>query len=833
MHTVNRLYESFQPSHYDLTLKIERVARQFSGTVIIEGTAAADSNSVSLHAKDLAFSRLTVNGAAAPYHSAENDELVIEVGCKKGDDLKFEIHFAGKITDGMHGMYPCYYEHEGAKKELIATQFESHHAREVFPCVDEPSAKATYDVTLITEDGVEVLGNMPIKTQATQDKNLVTTFETSPRMSSYLLAFAFGELHKVSGMTANGTEVNIWSTKSHPMASLEFALDVAVKSIEFFNDYFDTPYPLPKSDHIALPDFSSGAMENWGLITYREICLLADETTGISTKQSVAMVIAHELSHQWFGNLVTMSWWDDLWLNESFASIMEFVCLDELYPEWDIWQMFATHDVLSALRRDYLPGIQAVKTGVNHPDEISSLFDPSIVYAKGARLLDMVRAYVGDEAFRVALKSYFKQYAYGNTVGNDLWQAISAAAGEDIGAFMHPWLEQSGMPVVHVTAEDDTYTFTQEKFVIPSDGDKETIWPIPIHSADGYRLLSERSASMAAALPFNPGNHVHALYAYDEPTLATLMERLRGGTLSVVDRLSLLHETSLITRGGYTPTVDLLPLLDAYREEKSEPVWDIIGLVYGDLKRFVETDEAAEVKLKQKVSAHAAPLYDLVGLHPRANDDESTSKLRATIVGLLAYADDPNLVEDALALFRGTDDLSKLDGELRAIICTVAVRSGTAQDIQRVIDTHHTTVSADLKQDMSAALTGTRDKAMIEKLLGFITDEKIVRPQDVDRWFVYLIRNRYGRDAAWRWMIDNWSWIEEKFASDKSYDSFPRYAASAFSSCEWMRKYEEFFAPLKAQPALTRAIELGSKDIESRAEWLERDQAAVLDALKS
>ena len=431
MNSVRRLTPLFTPSHYALSLDIDRTGRSFQGTVTINGEST-DENII-LHAKDLNIATATIDGQRADFQATTNDELVLTApGLSTGAHV-VTVGFSGTITDQMHGMYPCYFDHDGQKKELIATQFESHHAREVFPCVDEPEAKATFDVTLTTEQGVTVLGNMPVSSQNEQEGRLVTSFERTPRMSSYLLAWAYGEMHRKTATTKSGVEVNIWATPAQKSESLEFALDIATRTIDFFDEYFGIPYPLPKSDHIALPDFSSGAMENWGLITYREIALLADpKTTSISAKRYIAMVVAHELSHQWFGNLVTMKWWNNLWLNESFANLMEYIAVDALHPEWNIWLDYSSSETIMALRRDALDGVQAVQTEVNHPDEISTLFDGAIVYAKGGRLLRMLQHYIGHEAFQTGLKSYFKKYAYQNTEGDDLWRELSAASGKDI-----------------------------------------------------------------------------------------------------------------------------------------------------------------------------------------------------------------------------------------------------------------------------------------------------------------------------------------------------------------------------------------------------------------
>ncbi|MCA9340722.1 MAG: aminopeptidase, partial [Candidatus Saccharibacteria bacterium] len=408
--------------------------------------------------------------------------------------------------DQMHGIYPCYFEHDGVKKELIATQFESHYAREAFPCIDEPGAKARFNIQLTTKPDQTVLSNMPIDEQSVVEDKLVTRFKTTPRMSTYLVAFVVGELHRKTSRTTSGVEVNVWATPAQTAESLDFALDTAVKVIEFYDDYFGTAYPLPKSDHVALPDFTVGAMENWGLITYREIALLADpKIVSVSGRHYIATVIAHELAHQWFGNLVTMAWWNDLWLNESFATLMEYIAVDAIHPEWNIWLDFISNESIAALRRDSIQGVQSVQVDVNHPDEISTLFDGAIVYAKGARLLRMIQYYIGDESFRAGLKHYFGEHAYKNTVGNDLWVQLSDASGKDIAAIMNAWISQSGYPVVSVTRDGDSVTISQQQFFVGPHEPSEKLWPIPLNASidSAPNLFDTRSATFITNEPLH------------------------------------------------------------------------------------------------------------------------------------------------------------------------------------------------------------------------------------------------------------------------------------------------------------------------------------------
>ena len=384
MQAVAHFIDTFVPEHYDLFLDLNRSTKTFSGKVTITGEAK--KTRISLHQKDLTIESAQVDGQDCAFTVNDEEEAVF-VEVPATGEVNLTLTYTGKITDNMTGIYPSYYTVDGVKKEVISTQFESHFAREAFPSVDEPEAKATFDlaVKFDQEEGEIVLSNMPEIDVESRKETGIWKFDTTPRMSSYLLAFAAGDLQGVTAKTKNGTLVGVYSTKAHPLENLDFSLDIAVRAIEFYEDYYGVAYPIPQSLHIALPDFSSGAMENWGLVTYREVYLLVDENSTAQSRQTVALVVAHELAHQWFGNLVTMKWWDDLWLNESFANMMEYVCLDAIEPSWNIFEDFQTTGVPAALKRDATDGVQSVHVEVKHPDEINTLFDPAIVYAKLVR----------------------------------------------------------------------------------------------------------------------------------------------------------------------------------------------------------------------------------------------------------------------------------------------------------------------------------------------------------------------------------------------------------------------------------------------------------------
>ncbi len=830
MQKVSRLINSFTPENYNLSLTLDRTARAFSGTITITGETHQD-DSLRLHAKDLSIETVLINGKQATAKQHENDELEISLSDTPAGKQIVVLGFSGKITDAMHGMYPCYFEHNGEKKELLATQFESHHAREVFPCIDEPEAKATFDVTLTTETGITVLGNMPVDWQREENGQLVTKFDTSPRMSSYLLAWVVGEMHKKTAKTKDGVEVNIWATPAQSPESLDFALDIATRTIEFFDDYFGVPYPLPKSDHVALPDFSSGAMENWGLITYREVALLADpKTISISSKHYIATVIAHELSHQWFGNLVTMKWWNNLWLNESFANLMEYIAVDALHPEWNIWLDYSSSESIMALRRDALDGVQAVQTEVNHPDEISTLFDGAIVYAKGGRLLRMLQHYIGHEAFRAGLQSYFKKYAYQNTEGDDLWSELSEASGKDISGFMNTWISQPGYPVVHIEENG----LRQEQFFVGAHESSDKLWPIPLEASVPVTppLMEAKllSTNIQPGERLNVGDTAHFITHYPADHLAALVEQLHSGSLEAIDRLQLLHEQTMLARGGISPSAELIPLLQAYKDETVESVWDIIALALGELKKFVETDKEAEISLRELSRTIAEQEYQRLGWVMKAGEPETDTKLRATILGMTLYGEAKEALDTVHALYESGID--SLDPELRGLIISSNVRHfETPELIDSLINLYQTTASADLQLDICAGITSTKKPETIQKLLLAMKDSQIVRPQDLFRWFVYMVRGKESRDATWQWMKDNWDWIVEAFGGDKSFDDFPRYAATGLVTAEQLEDYKAFFTPKMNIPALKRVIQLGIGEIEARVELIERDSHAVNTAL--
>ena len=839
--SVNRLVEKFKPEHYELKLGLLQAKnREFNGIVDIFGEINNEKE-ITLHSKDLEIKNIiSSNDIKLNFSKAENDEILVNIeklNFKKGDKIQLKIEFSGKITDAMHGLYPCYYKENGEKKELFATQFESHHAREVFPCIDEPEAKATFSLEIRALSDLEVLSNTEIIEKNVNGNIQQVRFAKTPKMSTYLLAFVLGDFQRVSKKTKSGVEVSVLATKAQKSELMEFPLSFAVRVLEFYEDFFGQKFPLSKCDHIALPDFSSGAMENWGLITYRETALLAGKNSSISSKKYVALVIAHETSHQWFGNLVTMKWWDELWLNESFATMMEYLATDTLEPKWKIWEEFAVNEAVLSLRRDAIDGVQAVHVPVHHPDEISTIFDGAIVYAKGARLMNMLRRYVGNDAFQKGLQRYFDKFKYQNTIGENLWDCLSEASGKNVADFMNPWLFKSGYPSVLAKEDGEELKLSQKQFFIGEGKDGGRIWPILLGSNQNNlpEIMNSKDLTCKKSSDFvqlNQGNVAHFITNYSQNLFENLLEKVRDGDLDTISRLQILQERSLLSRGGEVPSVELLRTLESYDKETSLTVWDMISLLIGELKIFIDEDSASSKKMKKFVGNLAQNEFEKLGFIKKTGEDEEDTQKRSSILAHMIYAENKKAISGALDIFENSPNMEDIDSEIRSLILTAKIRFEESPElVQRMLENYKNTSNVDYRDDIMVALTSTQNPETGEKLLEKMLEVDTIRMQDILSWYVHLLRNSKTRELTWQWLRENWSIIEERFDGDKSYNDFPRYSGAILRTKKSLREFKEFFEPLKNDSSLTRAIEMGEREISGRIELIARDKKAIEDFL--
>ena len=838
MQAVEHYIETFVPEHYDLFLDLSRETKTFSGKVTITGQAKSDR--ISLHQKDLEIASVEVAGQARPF-TVDNENEALHIELAEAGSVELVIAFSGKITDNMTGIYPSYYTVDGVKKEVLSTQFESHFAREAFPCVDEPEAKATFDLALRFDqaEGELALSNMPEIDVEKRKETGIWKFETTPRMSSYLLAFVAGDLQGVTAKTKNGTLVGVYSTKAHPLSNLDFSLDIAVRSIEFYEDYYGVKYPIPQSLHIALPDFSAGAMENWGLVTYREVYLVVDENSTFASRQQVALVIAHELAHQWFGNLVTMKWWDDLWLNESFANMMEYVCVDAIEPSWNIFEDFQTSGVPSALKRDATDGVQSVHVEVKHPDEINTLFDSAIVYAKGSRLMHMLRRWLGDADFAKGLHAYFEKHQYGNTIGRDLWNALGQASGRDVAAFMDSWLEQPGYPVLTATVENDVLKITQKQFFIGEHEDKNRLWVVPLNSnwkglpdtletesieIPGYAALL---AENKTALRLNTENTAHYITDYQGELLDAILSELVE--LDNTSKLQIVQERRLLAEAGHVSYADLLPVLDKLAKEESYLVVAAVSQVISALERFIDEGTEDEKAFNTLVAKLARHNYERLGFEAKNGESDEDELVRQLTISMMIRSNDKEASQVASQIFAAhKDNLAGLPAAIRAQVLINEIKHHETKElVATYLDLYTHATDAVFKRQLAAALADSTDAENIQTLLATWKDKFVVKPQDLSAWYLQFLGHQATQETVWVWARENWNWIKAVLGGDMSFDSFVIFPSHIFKTEQRLVEYKAFFEPQLSDLALSRNISMGIKDIAARVELIKREKAAV------
>lgn len=834
-----RFYEKFQPVHYDIYLDIDRAAKHFKGITTIKGNAV--DTKIALHQKFLNVASVQTDGQDVPFSFSDHQEA-IQLELPHSGDVELKVVYDAKLTDTMMGIYPSYYTVAGQKKQLIGTQFETTAARQAFPGIDEPEAKATFSLAIKYDEqpGETIIANMP----EDHVENGVHYFQETVKMSTYLVAFAFGELQSKFAKTKSGVEIGVFSTKAHQPKELDFSLDIAKRAIEFYEDFYQTPYPLPQSYQLALPDFSAGAMENWGLVTYREAYMLLDpDNTTLNQKRLIATVITHELAHQWFGDLVTMKWWDDLWLNESFANMMEYVAVDALEPEWNVWEMFQTSEVPMALQRDATDGVQSVHVAVDDPAEIDTLFDGAIVYAKGARMLVMVRALLGDDAMRKGLKNYFAAHQYGNATGADLWQALGEASGMNVGQIMESWLEHPGYPVVEVKVEDGKLMLSQQQFFIGDGEEKGRLWQIPLNANynQAPAIFSEQSLVLGDytqlrkqnGRPFrvNVGDNSHVIVKYDETLLNDILDHL--DELGAIDQLQLLQDLRLLAEGRQISYAQIVPLLSRFKDSCSGIVNEMLYHVANSLKNFVQPAAKTERQLQQlfdQLSVKQVQRLGWLSQKGESNDDQLT---RPIVLSAALYAQNSDAIKQAQALFdQYQDHLADLPADVRGLVLANEVKNYGSQELfDTLLADYQKTADAGFKQDICAALTKTQDDQLIAQLIDRFKDADTIKPQDLRAWFRGVLANDHGQQAAWDWIQQEWSWLEKTVGGDMEFPTYITVISRIFKTAQRLAEFKRFFTPKENDPMLKREIQMDEKVIASRVELIESEQDAVNAAI--
>ena len=844
-----------KPTRYVLALKPDLGEFTFRGEETVEIEVLEPTSTITLNAAELQVQSGRLTPADGPAMSASDIALDEEAGTATltfdaevpAGPAKLELGFTGEINDRLRGFYRSrYVGADGQERHLATTQFEATEARRAFPCWDEPSLKAAFELTLTLPSDLVAISNMPIADESREpDGTKTVRFEETPVMSTYLLAFVIGDLKAVEQTAGDGTLVRVWATAGKEEQG-RFALETSVRLLDYFNDYFCTPYPLAKLDHLALPDFAAGAMENWGAITYREVVLLVDqEQSSADIRQRVAAIISHEMAHQWFGDLVTMAWWNDLWLNESFASWIGDKAIDHLFPEWEMWTQFVSADTNSALSLDGLKNSHPIEQEVSDPSEIGELFD-AISYSKGGSILRMLEHYLGADTFREGLRTYIYRHRYGNARTHDLWQALGEASGQPVAAMMDTWVRQTGYPVVAVETtrgqDGAALSATQSRFVyehlVDPDASDDTIWHVPLSAASGgddattSMLMDGREATMPLTAPggdrwtkVNPEQIGFFRVNYTQEDWARLRPPIEGLRLSAIDRLGLQNDAYALSKAGYLSVTQFLSLSQAYVNETDARVWQDLASNLGGLDNLL-SDEPFYGDFRDLARGVFQPAGARVGWEAAPDEGHLDALLRSTVLAQLGRYSDDDALKTAASLFAGyVKDTGSVRPDLRGVVCSLAAQRGDRATYDAIWDLQKRTALEEEKVRLLIALTHFADRELLaETLERSLSDE--VRLHDTILVVVRLGGNRLGRDMAWEFVKDHWDEFVHRYGDGLFALSGLVSFTSRFNTQEKLADVESFFKDHEA-PGAERAIRQALEVVRLNIAWLARNRAEL------
>ena len=850
------LPSNVKPSKYRLTLQPDLETFTFKGEQTIDIEIVVPTARISLNAAELEISGATLrrNGASTPVRSISLDADTETATLDFGETLspgpaQLDMQFTGILNDRLVGFYRSEYQDaEGQTRHLATTQFEATDARRAFPCWDEPARKAVFDVTLVFADGFQAVSNTPIVEDTRPSPGMrFVRFGETPVMSTYLLAFVVGDLVSVQAEAADGTKVGVWTTRGKENQA-GFALDTSVKLLGYFNEYFSIPYPLPKLDHIAIPDFAAGAMENWGCVTYRETALLVDtENSSAGTRQRVAEVVAHEMAHMWFGDLVTMEWWDDLWLNESFASWMGTKAVDWLFPDWEMWTQFVNMDTNRALSLDGLKNSHPIEQEVKNPAEVSQLFD-AISYSKGGSVLRMLEHFLGPEVFRGGLYRYLKGHEYGNARTQDLWSALEEESGLPVTSIMDSWVKQMGYPVLEVGADRGAdnvqISLSQERFVYDRPlGDEEPnpeVWRVPVTvSAPGAVAVStvmeskEALLTLPAARPaedwykVNAGQTGFYRVNYTGENWQRLAQAVGARELPATDRLGIQNDAYALSRAGLLPITQFLELAGSYSGETDASVWSDLASNLRDIEQLI-AGEPVHPTYQRFGRELFGPAARRAGWTPRPEDGHLDSLLRSTVLGQSGSYNDEETLGQAGDLFRQyLENPDAVHPDLRGVVFSLAAQAGDRTAYNQLWDLEERTSLQEEKIRLLLATSRFQDVGLLNETLERALSSR-VRSQDTITVIGGVAANPRGRQPAWEFVKNNWGEFDRRYGGGGFGLMRLVSICSSFTTDEQRADVENFFAEHPA-PAAERTIRQALERVRLNIRWLEHNRPALND----
>lgn len=752
-------------------------------TVLFSLQVAEDTNSISLNSNEIDIKAASVSTqgsvvASNPDVSINSDTQVATVKfadtIPAGSSAQLKLDFVGVLNDNMAGFYRSSYKtSDGQTKYLASTQMEPTDARRAFPCFDEPALKAKFTITLVSDRSMTCLSNMDVasETDVQGGSKKAVKFNTSPLMSTYLVAFIVGHMNYIESNNFR-VPIRVYATPDQDIEHGRFSLDLAARTLAFYEKAFDSEFPLPKMDMVAVPDFSAGAMENWGLVTYRIVDVLLDEkTSGASRKERIAETVQHELAHQWFGNLVTMDFWDGLWLNEGFATWMSWYSCNSFYPEWKVWQTYVIDNLQGALSLDSLRSSHPIEVPVKRADDINQIFD-AISYSKGSSVLRMISKYLGEDVFLQGVRDYIRKHAYGNTQTSDLWSALARASDKPVQTVMDIWTKNVGFPVVSVSENPSKSSINvkQNRFLRTGDvrpEEDQTLYPIMLglrtkQGVDENTMLTEREGEFPVSdLDFFKLNADHsAIYrtSYSPERLSKLGEAAGKGLLTVEDRAGMIADSGALAASGYQSTSGLLSLLKGFGSESEFVVWNEILTRIGTLRAawlFEETQTKDALKAFQR-SLVSAKAHEIGWEFPE-NDGHILQQFKALMFGSAGSAEDPTVIKAAQEMFQkfAAGDVSAIHPNIRGSVFGIALKHGGEKEYNVVLDRFYNAPTSDEKTTALRCLGASEDPALIQRTLALASGDE-VKNQDIYMPLGGLRGHTAGIEARWAWVKNNW-----------------------------------------------------------------------------
>ncbi|KAK2727021.1 puromycin-sensitive aminopeptidase-like [Artemia franciscana] len=844
-----RLPENVIPVHYEIMLEPNLEDFNFAGETNITIKVVESTSKIILNSLDLLIdeAKLEVEdgrvliGNTTMYNESETAAIVFDTLIPKGNSI-LRLKFTGTLNSRLNGFYRAKYTIEGEVRHAACTQFEPTGARRCFPCWDEPNFKATFQFVLVVPKDKVALNNMPEVSSIEHPTNSslrVVKFDTTPMMSTYITAVYVGEADFIESKTNSGVVVRVFTPKGEAETG-RFSLDLAVKTLEFFDDYFKVPYPLPKADMIAISEYYGGAMENWGLVTFRETALLVDPVkTSVARKKRVASTVMHELAHMWFGNLVTMEWWTDLWLKEGFATFCSYLSGDKLLPSYEFINSMFSDCYGSAFHLDCLRSSHPIEVPVSSPNEIDEIFD-EISYSKGSVLINMIHNFIGDEFFRNGMNMYLRKFAYKNSKTEDLWEALGEASSLPVKSVMSTWTRQMGFPLISVSIKQvggvQKLEFSQERFIADGSKDENGLrWMVPITAVSEKSqtvpfatFLLDRSSediiidSKVAEgwIKVNYGQLGFYRVKYSEELLKRLVPPLKSMTLPPLDRLGIVTDVDALVQAGKSSTVDLLELFWAYQSEDSYVVWSSICSGLSRLQNICEIMgykkpmDSYTRKLLQKV-------LSMLGWNAVEGEKVTTGSFRARILLHAGLAGDKSVLEESRRRFkRHLDCVELIPADLRAAIYCIVMAFGDKETFETLKKLFNEESSSEERQRIGSAFGQARDESILHEVLEFSESEH-VRKQESVLLLGAVASSQLGQQLAWNYYKEKHEDLVRKFPGAWHIGNVIQSFTSSFASEERAKEVEEFFSKHPAGVEMT--VKQCVESIRLNAGWLTRD----------